>query len=77
MFSPDVPFLVVDDDPVVLVTTQKILNGAGYANVHAAKDGEEALAMLKAAQAANNVGLNMIAPAVWIPANRVIVNRDD
>ena len=55
MLSPDAPILLVDDDVVMLQTTQKVLNGAGYTNIHVAKDGEEALAMMKAAIAAKNM----------------------
>ncbi len=55
MLSLDAPILLVDDDAVVLQTTQKVLNGAGYRNIHVAKDGEEALVLVKAAIAANNI----------------------
>lgn len=55
MLSPDAPILLVDDDVVMLQTTQKVLNGAGYTNIHVAKDGEEALALMKASIAAKNI----------------------
>ncbi|MFA4993915.1 MAG: response regulator [Bdellovibrionales bacterium] len=48
MLPSDTPILLVDDDVVMLQTTQKILNGAGYKNIQTANNGEEALTMIKA-----------------------------
>jgi CheY-like chemotaxis protein len=49
MLSPDAPILLVDDDVVMLQTTQKILNGAGLKNIHLAGNGKEALDKIKVA----------------------------
>jgi CheY-like chemotaxis protein len=55
MLSYGAPILLVDDSPAIQQSVQKTLNGAGYANIHLASDGKEALDKIKAATAADQM----------------------
>ncbi len=48
MIAPDTPFLLVDDDQAAQDTTIKVLNEAGYKNVHVSNNGKDALEKIKA-----------------------------
>ncbi|MBN2525421.1 MAG: response regulator [Deltaproteobacteria bacterium] len=60
--STEISLLVIDDEPMVLRSTRRVLQKMGY-NVHTARDGEEALRQFKAHQSEISlVVLDMIMP---------------